>query len=516
MENKIRFRNHISIVAERMGSILVFFFFAFMGGFSQNIKTIAKKEIRLDAGLAEALLPVLCVLGVFLLIIVWQVVVWSKTYISIVENTIVIERNTLNRRKNTIGIKNISNVNTEQNLFEMLLGTCKVKLDTDSLSTADKTDVKIVLKKSEAEKFRRMVMTLLHQTETGETGKMIDPAASYDPERTMQYDMEAGLGDMLVHGFFSINIFSVLVLAGCIVGAAELLAQTFGAGMAEKSIIGVLGSVTVVIFFFFSALWDIVKGFIQYYDFKAKRQGNKIYLSYGLFKKVHYTIPVEKINAVKLTQSLQARIAGRYMAEVINVGMGDDGTDQKAFLVLYLSRNSMQNYLQMLLPEFSAILAAPVERQPRVVWAAWLIPFSGYLMAIAAGLLTVLEFRPDFLKYTVIAAAGITLLFLLSAVCRFFTAGLSVKEDYLILVRGYMKRSVICVSYDKIQHINTKQNFIAQKTGIQKGNLYLLASALNMTQSVPYFREGELDVIRDRMLKTSHAQLTTDYARKQE
>ena len=72
--------------------------------------------------------------------------------------------------------------------------------------------------------------------------------------------------------------------------------------MAGKSIIAVLGSVTVIIFVFFSSLWDIAKGFIQYYDFKAKRQGNKIYLSYGLFKKVHYTIPVEKINAVKLTQ----------------------------------------------------------------------------------------------------------------------------------------------------------------------------------------------------------------------
>ena len=66
----------------------------------------------------------------------------------------------------------------------------------------------------------------------------------------------------------------------------------------------------------------------------------------------------------------------------------------------------MQNYLQMLLPEFSDILAAPAEKQPRVVWAAWLIPFSGYLVAIAAGLLTVLEFRPTFLKQIVIAAAS--------------------------------------------------------------------------------------------------------------
>ena len=78
--------------------------------------------------------------------------------------SIVIEQNTLNRKKNTIGIKNISNVNTEQNLFEMLLGTYKVKLDTNSLSTADKTDVKIVLKKAQAEWFKNAVMSLMEET----------------------------------------------------------------------------------------------------------------------------------------------------------------------------------------------------------------------------------------------------------------------------------------------------------------------------------------------------------------
>ena len=38
-------------------------------------------------------------------------------------------------------------------MLEMLLGTCKVKLDTNSMSTSDKTDVKIILKKAEAEQF---------------------------------------------------------------------------------------------------------------------------------------------------------------------------------------------------------------------------------------------------------------------------------------------------------------------------------------------------------------------------
>ena len=53
-----------------------------------------------------------------------------------------IEKNTWNRKVQTIGIKHISNVNLSQNILEMMLGTCTVKLDTDSFSTADDTDVK--------------------------------------------------------------------------------------------------------------------------------------------------------------------------------------------------------------------------------------------------------------------------------------------------------------------------------------------------------------------------------------
>ena len=60
----MRFRNHISIIAEQTGGLLIALQFA----------------------------------------------VWSKTYISLQDNAVVIERNTLNKKKNTIGIRNISKI----------------------------------------------------------------------------------------------------------------------------------------------------------------------------------------------------------------------------------------------------------------------------------------------------------------------------------------------------------------------------------------------------------------------
>ena len=152
MENNIRFRNHISVIFEKVvktagAAILIFV---------ANFVT----EIEEAPGIGDILLLIGALLVCVLLAFAWHYIIWSKTYISIQDNALVLEKNTLNRKKNTIGISNISNINLEQNLFEMMLGTCKLKLDTNSMTTADETDVNIVLKKKDAEKFRLYLLGL--------------------------------------------------------------------------------------------------------------------------------------------------------------------------------------------------------------------------------------------------------------------------------------------------------------------------------------------------------------------
>ena len=120
---------------------------------------------------------------------------------------------------------------------------------------------------------------------------------------------------------------------------------------AVETIVGALASILIAGSVFFSALWDTVKDFIQYYDFRARREKDKIYIRYGFFKKVGYTIPVDKIQALKIHQTWFARIAGRYMVEVVNVGMNDEA-GQKAFLVLYSKKEQLKETLHTLLPEF--------------------------------------------------------------------------------------------------------------------------------------------------------------------
>ncbi len=444
-------------------------------------------QVPIESG--EVLLAAGGILIVLILLIAWQMVVWSKTYISIQGNTIVIEKNTINQKKNIIGIKNISNINTEQNLFERLIGTCKVKLDTNSLSTADKTDVKIVLKKADAEHFRQEVLNLLYQTETG--GQIMES------RQITEYDFAAGMGDIVIHGLFSVNLISVLVVIGCIAGTAETLSRTLGNQNAGAGIFNILIQLLLVIFILSSALWDIAKGFIKYYDFKVKRSEDKIYLNYGLLKKVNYAIPADKIHAVKLTQSMIARIAGRYMAEIINVGMGDDGGEQRSFLVLYCKKEQMKHILGTLLPEFDAVFEQPVKRQPRSSWLAGLPGACMFVLIMAGCLLFGAEFMPGYFVYIMWGAAAVSIYAMILAVLRYFTAGSRLGSEHVILANGYFGKRIICIRCNEIQYIEVSQNFIARKFKIQKGMLYLLASSVNKTQLIPYCKEIQIDQLKE-------------------
>lgn len=521
METGKKFRNHISVVAEEVwGSILALLILVFVQGLPELAETSADDlSFLADKGLW-------IVLGLIVILAVLignRLLVWARTYIYLEDNAIVIEKNTVNKKKNTIGIKNISNINLERNLFEMLVGTCKVKLDTNSLSTADKTDVKIVLKKADAERFRREVTARMHasgsvELSAGETDGISgtgDSPAEYRAAGAADgssfqeaYDVRMDFGDIIRHGLFSINIFSVLLLLagiGATVGAVVQVVQNPGF---IKSLLGAAAGILVAASIVLSALWDTVKDFVKYYDFRAKRRGNRLFICYGLLKKMEYTIPTDKIQALRIHQSLVARICGRYMAEIVNVGMGDEKEEKNSFLVLYCTKEKMRQQLELLLPEMAPALDQEVKKQPgtaRIVWAFHLAVYVlAVLLAAAAGvMMTAGMASSDRLPVQTGICGGAALLMisvLTGMILGYRTAGMSAGETVLKLRRGYFGTHYTMVKYSNIQYADFSQSFLARRCGIRKGQIHLLAAAGKASYDIPYFADGLEEIIKAGML----------------
>lgn len=491
MENK-KIRNHISIVVERIGGIIGAILLFALTSMADEIKALLSGDSLLQdrISLILAIIIIAIILGVLIGFQLWR---WSKTFIYIQDKSIVVEQHTLQKKKNTIGIKNISNVNTEQNLFEILVGTCKIKLDTNSLSTADETDVQIVLKKKEAEVFRNAIMRLMQE----DNEKVIQEPA----EDEFKWDIKAELPELLTHGLYSINILSLLLALSCGFGIVLSVIKTIQNGFANEGILGTMIGFITIFLVLAGSIWDIVKGFVKYLDFKIARREDKIYISYGIMKRVRYTIPVNKISALQFHQTIFARLTNRYMVKIINIGMGDNKEEAESFFLPYHKLPLLQQQLEKLLPEFYDGQEKELELQPAAFWFAWLYPFLLYVTTILIIDYALWTMFSQYYAYIIIANIFIFIWGMILLVCYYKTTGYYLHEDYLVVANGYFSRTICFLPYANMQYIEWKQNVFAHFIGIYNGKIHLLASTMNNVKIIPYMYEKNIDLISERILK---------------
>ena len=92
-----RFRNHISIILEQTGAVIIAVFVLVVTQLFQSFDEITKSDLSFIT--SRGLFILLGVAALLAVSLISQVLVWAKTYISIEENAIVIEKGRVNKKK---------------------------------------------------------------------------------------------------------------------------------------------------------------------------------------------------------------------------------------------------------------------------------------------------------------------------------------------------------------------------------------------------------------------------------
>ena len=487
-----KFRCHASVIIENLGGafwFIVLMLFSSLDNASELFTLLMEGEITLFQALAGTGV----VLVIVAVILVYNWVVWAKTWISIDNEAIVIEKNLLNRKVNTIGMKNISNINMEQNIFERIVGTYKVKLDTNSATTADQTDVKIILSKDKAEWFKQQVMQRMNE----DVEELVVDAE--------EYDVEYKAKDIVMHCVYTASPVAVLFCIAFIVGCAIALNSVNTGAAIVDGLINVLGSVFAILIIVWSVFQSLVRDFFVYYGFKARRHENKIYLTHGFFKKRQYTIAVDKINAVKLESPLVSRVLGRQFVKVICVGVGDE-ENENSMLLLSEKTSDMEKKLSVLLPEFVMEQPEMIPREKSSMWGA----LAAYIfcvviwvaLAVAFGVINVLALEEMWIRIVIVIVAILVLSLVgLSNVLNFKTCGIGFEKNNLFIVMGSFSKTATWIPYAKIQKIEYDQGPIARHFGFASGVISILAAILESIHPTSYFKVEVFEEIRKRMLE---------------
>lgn len=547
LENK-KFRCHISIIFEEcatfIGSALLLVLL--------NVSDFFTDETMTDTDVLYGTLAIVGIIVVLMLFVLLRGIFrWRKTTITIDRESIVWERDTLNKKKLTIGIQNISSINVERNIFERLIGTAKLKIDTNSLSTANKTDVMFLFKHAEALQYKEYLESLVRaMTEedkeydsvevssdeedvSGAESKryMPESAKAWKTSKNSACDMDSQEldsnkripqeatkktgnsknkviaeytsteGEIIMHCLYDISILGLIVCGvPTVFGIVEIIRTVFSGNINLGELMGIL---TIVITFGYATFYTMVGKLLRYYGLRVKRSGNRLYMKYGLLKIREYVIPVEKINAIHINQSMISRIFHRYHVTMDCVGVGDEN-NEIAQLTLSLPYDEVIKRVSQILPEYDVSQISSVERiSPKAFWhkLRGLFILAILCAGFWVGAIMTAEGKMN-LTFILIAVTVMTVLFGWSVLAIFLqlkTEGSMFGEKHMVTVTGTFGKDIMLISYEKVQYASTNESPMTRFTGLVLGHVNILAAGANSVKKVPYITEDKVEFLKGKI-----------------
>ena len=506
----IRMRNHFSSIFEQMWS-LILVFIAIIFGNEESLK------LAVDLFMKGQFLQGIMVLGgtfiVLIIILALFINQWYRTTITVKDGVFTIERMTLNRKVNNIAVSNISNINLEQNLFEMIMGTYKLKLDTDSMSTANETDVQIILKKDKAYAVKNLIIAMMKEQETKQQQEIGEELSSeavrkFDVMDDTQeffydiiYDMKEIVKNCLVNTSIILCIFLIVAFVCSVILSIDMIREGTNGVPLITSIIGqflVVGSIVS----------SLVNKWLNDFRFRATRQNDKIYVSCGLLKRRKYAIPVDRINAVVLRYSFIGRLFHCPKVELVNVGgQGQDAGDKT--ILLSASYETQRERLKILLPEYELPELTTIKKQPKKCKLKEMLAIVLWTIVVCVGVLIVVKVcnvsignEKTMLWIMLAAVAVILLIGGCVCICAYHASGLLVDDKYLVISGGTFVKNISFIPYSKIQNMQFVSGPIERLLKVKRAIVYILGSVGSGMQVIEAYDEERMREVEDQFRKT--------------
>lgn len=426
-------RLHPSIILENLINSFVFIILIgyyivaqMLGDFSQKeIETTASTLMSLGIGIYGIIILVIIILLIIFTIIFW--ISWKNTYLSFNEESLIIEKGKLFKKTTTIHLKDIATINIKRNILQKILGTSNIKIDLNT--TGETYNGKLIFKENKALKLKTEILTKAGKEITKEKQNDIDSIIEYKPK------------DVFRHMLLSTNIVSIFAL----IIVYALIIFSFSLTNKELSSLFTILPLLIIIF---PIVWLLIKSYLGYYNFKCTRDKDNIRLSYGALTTYKYNIPLEKINTIIIHQTLQARILGYYLIEVVNAGIGSE-QEEKTIISLYVKEKEINKIINNIIPEYKCEIT--LQNGDKNV-------LKHYLLAKAFWILLSIILCP----FTHCLSLILIILVTLIAIGQYKYHKIGHNKDQIIIQNALINKKISITKYNNIELIKSKQKLFSK------------------------------------------------------
>ncbi len=280
------------------------------------------------------------VVALVLAVLVMGALSWYRFTYSTGNGILLVEHGVLVRNKIVIPRERIQSVDFNQGILQRLFGLVSVQVET---AGGKKPEV---------------VLTAVSRREAWELRQMLMPSAApvpNEPQARPGLHKNLPVGYLLLFGVTSGSGLGVVLAV-----SSGIWATLDDIGLESKVIeyyqwFVEHGSTVALIALLLIVLWLLaVAGMVlKYGGFRLTRTGDRIQMVYGLLHRRQVSLPVRRIQALRLTEGMLRQPWGLVTLQVESAGYGQKSTE-KALLWPLIRQKDLPRFLQDFLPEFNS------------------------------------------------------------------------------------------------------------------------------------------------------------------
>lgn len=388
-----------------------------------------------DAGTIALVL--LGALVVAVLAAFWGFLSWRATTYEVAGGVFRLRWGVVQKNERTIPLDHVQSVDTVQGIIQRLFNVVEVRIETAGGGASEPDASLAALDRADAEALRREI-----------AGSRREPVETETAGPTVVRKL--GTRDLLLAGATSGQIGVALSL---IAVASQLFDDVLSQNLAQRLVetFAPRSVTTALLYVFILGLfaWLLAIGgtVLAHTGFTLSRDGDFLYIRRGLLERREATIPLARIQAVRMVEGLLRQPFGLASLRVESAGYGEDAGVSTTLFPL-LPRKEVHGLLLEAAPEFA--VAPPLNALPRRALRRYVfrstLPFL--VLISAAALLSSLVFD---LAAWVFAALLLLLPAALFGWLCFRDAGWALEEDRLVVRSRFLGRTTAIAPRRRLQ-----------------------------------------------------------------
>ncbi|OYD08411.1 PH domain-containing protein [Paludifilum halophilum] len=403
-----------------------------------------------------------------------------------------IEKGAWLKRKIYIPLERIQSVDDVERIWHRLFGVVQLQIETASSESEPEAVLAAVTKRDAAKLKRALFRRPRAGKQSPSAGEGEKLSIENQPDRPR---LRLSHRRLLIAGLTSGRIGVMLAVLGplfsIVIDLIDLDTAFFESIFRSAAPFFSLGGVIVLVLIGALGAWLLSIGstVILEAGFTVRHDGNYLFIERGLLERRRTSLPLKKIQAVHLVESVLRQPFGFVTIQVESAGYGGE-SDQRVVCFPLLKRSEIDTFLADFLPEFAPASRMGIRPLPSRVRKRMI----GYSLPITAGLAgTAWYFSPSWGGY----AFFLPLLDALYGYWRFKSGGWQVEKGVAVFRSRLINRRTVFLPRRAIQSRTLSQNPLTRRAGLAvfqarlaSGNQYE-SKLLERTDAVTMIRETD-------------------------